>query len=258
MGPHSSLHSRLGALGRAWIRSAASWWGVIHFGAIALVVALSPSTYDRANRAVIARHIYTSTWQVLLWFTVLCSLVSLVLIRIVVVTALSYGLSQYALEMVVRVLVLELIPLSAALFVVLRSGMASRAELAARQEEGPGAMRSDLVPRMMATAFSVLTLAGVSSAVALVLAYTAVYGLSPWGLGEYTRVVGHVFSPSVTLAFAVKTLLFSLAVAVIPIATALQATREPAGEPMPVPQGTVRLFLVLVLIEGASLAIKYI
>ena len=40
-----------------------------------------------------------------------------------VVTALSYGLSRYALEMVVRVLVLELIPLSAALFAALRSRM---------------------------------------------------------------------------------------------------------------------------------------
>ena len=43
------------------------------------------------------------------WFTLLAALVSLVLIRIVVVTAVSYGLSRYALEMVVRVLVLELI-----------------------------------------------------------------------------------------------------------------------------------------------------
>lgn len=51
------------------------------------------------------------------------TLLSLVLIRVVVVTALSYGLSQYALQMVVRVLVLELIPLSAAMFVALRAGL---------------------------------------------------------------------------------------------------------------------------------------
>ena len=36
--------------GRAALRSAASWWGVIHFGAIAMVMALSPSTYSRANQ----------------------------------------------------------------------------------------------------------------------------------------------------------------------------------------------------------------
>jgi hypothetical protein len=38
---------------------------------------------------------------------VLSSLISLVIIRIVVVTAVSYGLSQYSMEMVVRVLVLD-------------------------------------------------------------------------------------------------------------------------------------------------------
>ena len=84
--------------------------------------AIRPSFASRT-----AQHIYTSTWQVMPWFTALSALLSLVLIRIVVVTALSYGLSQYALQMVVRVLVLELIPLSAALFVALRAGLAFNA-----------------------------------------------------------------------------------------------------------------------------------
>ena len=48
------------------------------------------------------------------------ALFNVVLIRIVVVTAFAYGLSQYALNMVVRVLVLELVPLVAALFVTIR------------------------------------------------------------------------------------------------------------------------------------------
>ena len=61
----------------------------------------------------------------------LSTLISLVVIRIVLVTALSYGLSQYALEMVVRVLVLELIPLAAALFAALRCTMPLAAEMAA-------------------------------------------------------------------------------------------------------------------------------
>src|SRR5438445_5838603 len=104
---------------------------MVHLGAISLVMPFSPSTYNRANRGAAARYIYSSTWQVLPWFTLLSALVSLVLIRIVVVTALSYGLSRYALQMVVRVLVLELIPLSAALFVALRAGLAFNAGSAA-------------------------------------------------------------------------------------------------------------------------------
>ena len=48
-----------------------------------------------------------------------------------IVTALSYGLTQYALEMVVRVLVLELIPLTAALFAALRCTIPNGVEIAA-------------------------------------------------------------------------------------------------------------------------------
>lgn len=252
MSQHSLLHSRFGTLGHVCMRSAASWWEIIHFGAVAIVLALSPSTYSQGNHTVIARNIYTSTWQVLFWFTVLCALVSLVLIRIVVVTASSYGLSQYALEMVVRVLVLELIPLGAALFVLLRSGMTISTGATA------SLMRTELVPCVIAIAFSVATLAAVSSVVALVLAYLVVYGLSPWGLTEYTHMVGRVFDPVITVTFIFKTTWFSLAVAVIPLASALQVPHETTRESNPVPQGTVRLFLVLVLIEGVSLTAKYI
>src|SRR5882757_1660929 len=123
MRPTSFLYAKPHQWAGIAARFLASWWYMVHLGAIALVMAFSPSTYTRGNRVATSRFIYTSTWQVLPWFTALSALVSLVLIRIVVVTALSYGLSRYALEMVVRVLVLELIPLSAALFVALRAGL---------------------------------------------------------------------------------------------------------------------------------------
>ncbi|WP_296485375.1 ABC transporter permease [Rhodoferax sp.] len=295
MPTRSSTHLDSAAWGRALLRGAASWWHMIHLGAIVLVLALSPSTYNRANRAMTSRHIYASTWQVLPWFTAMAALFSLVLIRIVVVTALSYGLSQYALQMVVRVLVLELIPLSAALFVALRAGMTFNAHANAQQahedftappepglsrsgapieRSGPAEperklrlrqvesigitrLRADVVPRVMAGAFSVLTLAMINSVIVLVLAYLTVYGLSPWGLPGYTRTVGQVFDLSVTLGFALKTIFFSLAVAVVPMAASLEAARENART-NGVQPGAARLFLVLLLIEAASLAVKYI
>ncbi|MES2151982.1 MAG: ABC transporter permease [Pseudomonadota bacterium] len=230
-----------------------SWWGMVYLGAIALVMALSPSSYRRANRVIAARHIYASTWRVLPWFTLLSTLVSMVLIRIVVVTALSYGLSRYALEMVVRVLVLELIPLSAALFVALRAGLVSQADA-----QGVGELRRNLAPQVLANAFAVLTLAMVSSVIVLVLAYLSVYGFSPWGLGDYTRTVGRVFDPTVTIGFGLKTVFFGLAVAVIPTASLIEAQRYGRRADATVQPGAVRLLLVLVLIEGLSLAVKYI
>ena len=259
VGPH-----RLGAVFLAWL---ASWRRVFFFGALALVMVFSRVTYDRANRAAIARQIHLTTWQILPWFTLLSALISLVLIRIVVVTAQNYGLSQYALEMVVRVLVLELIPLVAALFATLRCALAVNPpvtgiyiprDLNGLQGDDTERIRDELVPRVIAYAFSVLTMAVVSSLVALVLAYLGVYGLSPWGLGGYTRTVGQVFDVAVTLGFLLKTLFFSMAVAVIPIAASLDAPSQNLDMATSVQPGTVRLFLALVLIEGLSLTVKYV
>ena len=256
--------NRLGAVFVAWVTG---WRRVFFFGALALVMVLAKPTWDRDNRAVIARQIHITTWQILPWFTLLSALISLVLIRIVVVTAVNYGLSQYALEMVVRVLVLELIPLVAALFVTLRCALAVNPpvtgihiprNLDGLQGDDTERIRDELVPRVIAYAFSVLTMAVVSSLVALVLAYVGVYGLSPWGLANYTRTVGQVFDPVVLMGFALKTLFFSLAVAVIPIAASLDRPAQDADAATPVQPGTVRLFMALVLIEGLSLAVKYI
>ena len=78
---------------------------------------------------------------------------------------------------------------------------------------------------MSGNAFAVLTLAMVSSVLVLVLAYLNVYGLSPWGLDDYTRTVGRVFEPTVTIGFALKTVLFGFAVAVIPAAAIVEIQR---------------------------------
>jgi phospholipid/cholesterol/gamma-HCH transport system permease protein len=238
---------------------------MLQFGAIVLVMAFTPSTHNRAYRTATARRLYTSTWQVLPWFTSLAALLSLVLIRIVMVTALSYGLSQYALQMVVRVLVLELIPLSAAMFVALRSGLAFNAGALTHAtprhthkvaDLNQQQLRTELTPRVLADAFSVLALAMLSSVIAMVLAYLMVYGLSPWGLPGFTRTVGQVFDLAVSLGFALKVFLFSLAVAIVPMAASLEQVAQATTNTMQ--PGAVRLFLVLLILEAASLAAKYI
>jgi phospholipid/cholesterol/gamma-HCH transport system permease protein len=259
-----ALTERRSTLLHELMRHARSWWHMLHVGSVVLVLALSPGSYTPQFRRRTAQHIYTSTWQVMSWFTALAALLSLVVIRIVVVTALSYGLSQYALQMVVRVLVLELIPLCAALFVALRAGMAfnaGAADEAGRQPAARGALdlvhlQTHLAPRVLADAFAVLALATLSSVVVLVLAYLTVYGFSPWGLAGFTRTVGQVFDLPVSLGFALKTLFFSLAVAVVPLAASLEA--EPRRATDTIQPGAVRLLLVLFLLEALSLAVKYI
>ena len=250
-----------------WLQS---WWRLLQFAVLMFSVALTPATYGRRNRPVLARHLVADTVPNLAWFGVMSALVSLVLIRIVVVTALSYGLSRYALEMVVRVLVLELIPLTAAMFVALRASLAfnagdaravlltSAAPSEKASQRAQNRLRRELVPQVIANAFAVLSLAMVSSVVVLVLAYINVYGASPWGVIDYTRTVGRVFTGAVTIGFVLKTISFGLAVAVIPTAAMLEVNQYGNNSSSTVQPGAMRLLIVLLLIEAASLAVKYI
>jgi phospholipid/cholesterol/gamma-HCH transport system permease protein len=247
-----------------------TWWRILRFALLMLTLAITPASYRREQRQAIARHVVLASTYNLVWFSVLASLISLILIRIVVVTALSYGLSQYALEMVVRVLVIELIPLTAALFVALRVTLPDGLEfaqlraggaLAAMEREGVDVVRREFLPRVLAGLFSVWLLAAVSCVATLVLAYLSIYGFTPWALNGYTRVVGQVFNPAVAAILLLKILFFSFGVALIPMASsyhdgtgAAPASWRPAAHGL---SDMVRLFSVILLVELISLMENY-
>ena len=242
------------------------WWRLVYLGAMILVLALSPSSYGRDNRRVLARHIYHNTAPNLLGFTLMCALVTVVITRIVIVTALSYGLSQYALQVVIRVLVLELIPLTAAMFVALRCAIASGVELSllrqqgalqALQQSGQDPVRLEVLPRVTAGIFSTVTLAALSCVVALVMAYLASYGFTLSGVPVYTRLFGQVFNPDVTLIFVLKTLFFALAVSLIPMASALYDPIDLRFRASAELRMLVRMFAVILVIEVVSLMGNY-
>ncbi|MBI1889906.1 MAG: ABC transporter permease [Burkholderiales bacterium] len=260
-------------LARWWHKTLAwldSWWEIMLFGVMVLALSLSPSTYGRNGRNAISRQIVRATVPNLIWFTVLSALISIVLIRIVVVTALSYGLSRFAIEMVVRVLVLELIPIIAALFVALRYTLPGAAEveqlrvqgtLDALRRQGTDIIRQEFLPRVQAGVFAVWMLGAVSCVLTLLLAYVNIYGFTPWAWAGYTRVVGQVFNPSVSLILVLKIFFFSLAVSFIPMASAYYDALV-GGRPGRVRRssglaGMVRLFAVVLVIEVVSLMGNY-
>lgn len=266
----TSFSNLFGHTGRAATHWLLGGWRILLFGVMVLSLSLSPASYRRDNRYAIAHQIVLGTAANLIWFSVLSALVSLILIRIVVVTAVSYGLSRYALEMVVRMLVLELIPLSAALFVALRrtlpdgvelSELRARGELTALQDQGIDPIRREFFPRAVAGMFSVWILAAVSCVISLVLAYLSIYGFTHWALAPYTRVVGQIFNPAVSMIFLLKTLFFSLAVSLIPMASSLYDTRSSTlhsrSKAANELAAMVRLFSVILLIEIASLMGNY-
>jgi len=320
-----------------------SWWQLLHFTVLVATLALAPSSYSRRARPVLAREIVLGTAPHLLWFSLMTTFISLVIIRIVVVTSSSYGLSRYALEMVVRVLVLELIPLTVALFVALRNTLpagvafaqalaevrgnsggfplahgarlpdsvrraggtaadtgspapaegampaagattagaesaadapaptlgetaeaaaaAAPAKLAAaagRDAElrGISGLQREFFPRAMAGIFAVWLLGAVSCVLTLVLAYLTIYGFTPYALQGYTRVVGQIFNPAVSMILMLKIVFFSFAVGMIPLASAYFGASERLRHVHGL-SDMVRMFSVLLLIEAASLMGNY-
>ena len=178
-------------------------------------------------------------------------------------SSMRYG--TYAMEMLIRVLVLELIPLTATLFVAMRCTIPSGAQLALMRQSGHLAalrragsdpVRIELLPRVVAGVFASVTLAALSCVVALVMVYLSVYGFNAAGLASYTRVFGQVFSPAITLVFVLKTLFSSMAVALIPMAAGMYDTGQ-GTQPDSELGGLARMFAVLLLIEVGSLMGNY-
>jgi phospholipid/cholesterol/gamma-HCH transport system permease protein len=267
MSTDSALHnlfSRRGAAALAWL---GSWSRLLHFSAQTLIGALTPATYNSATRAVALKQIYFTAWQILPGFTLFATLLAYVLIEIVVTTAADFGLSLFAMEMSLRLLVLEILPLTTVLFVALRSGAAITTEVAlmhinnelhALEDVGVDPMRFEFIPRVVGGTISVLSLAAVSSTLTLGLAYFIVYGPHPWGFEDFRHVVGEVFNLSASLALVVKLVLFGLAVTLIPIHAGLDTPRKLYFAPIAVFRGMVRLFFVVMFIEVAALALIYI
>ncbi len=257
----------LAGLGQRSLARAAQWWRTLMISAQLMVLcAQSASWRNPTARLNLARHMLSATWVNLNWYSLMVLLGAAVITRIVYVTAQSYGLSSYAIEMLVRVLVLELIPLTAALFVALRYSITrgsdvfklrSRGEFERMRAKGQDPIATEVLPSALAGIFAVLTLAAVTTVLTMALAYFMIYGLSPNGVMGYTRSVGKVFTPAVVAVFCVKTLLFSLAVALTPLATALQNLNRDTSRVGVALAVLVRMFALLLVVEVLSLAGNY-
>ena len=245
---------------QAWGRSA-------RFAFAVVAAVLSRKLYTPLARTATARQVYFTAWQVLPGFAVFAALLGTVVVEITLAAARDFALEDYALELIFRALVLELMPLLTALFVALRSGAAISTEIALMRVAGEfddlaGAgiepFEKEFVPRVAAAAVSVFALTTFACLFVVVLSYLLMYGASPWAFEPFTRTVARVFTPLAIAGFGVKCVAFGVVVAVIPISAGLDATRDPRSVPVAVMGGMVRLFFALGLIEIAGLALKYV
>lgn len=239
----------LGMRSRRWLKRQGRLAG---FSTLTVLAAVSPASYDRRTGHGLACMLCLGAWQMLPGYLLASILISTVLTRIVAVTAASYGLSHLALEAVVRVFVLELIPLAAALFVTLRVAPVTMQNLGRPAGDPPPAYR-ELIPYAVGNAAAVIVLAVLGGISTLVVAYLVVHGISQWALADYARLIGQVFDPSMAAVFSIKLMLFAIVVGIAPTTVTLDAgPLDPVARQMRV---MARLLLMLIVIEAALLVL---
>lgn len=225
----------------------------LRFAALLLIAAFSPGIHDRPTRQRSASVLCCAAWQTLPGFLLACVLLSAILTRIVAVTADSYGLSHLALEAILQVFVVELLPLISTLFVAMRAVPMAMLHLAALPGR-PGASLRDALPYVVGNAAAVVILAIIGGIVSLTVAYPVVHGFTQWALPAYSRLIGQVFDPILAIALSAKILFFGIAVGIAPATVILDPRKYDTGQrEMRV---MVRLLLILVLIEGSFLMLR--
>ena len=233
-----------------------------------LALMLSPRSYVGPAGVPAMQQLVRASAAMVPSFMLLSALMSVVLVRIVLAAANELGLSQFALNVLIRSLVLELLPLVAAGFVALRYSLPAAHVVVKGMDHDLAGVEGDANANATtngnattddannninnirashraspalhqavhqavhqalkraaafasAGAFAVLLLAAASGVVASVIAYVSVYGLSLWGLAAFNALMAQIFTPTVMLVLAGKTLLSALAVATVPFSAAL-------------------------------------
>lgn len=266
MSPMQSAAVWLAPLAHGPRRWAGAWWRIARFASRMVAAALTPAAWRGLARRTLCAHLLRDALPILPGFALIVVALVTVLTQIVVVTAQAFGLSSYAQGLLIRVLVLELIPLTAALYVALRCTVPHGAELARlRRRGGFAALRAqggdpvllEMLPRVLAGAFTCIMLVAIASVTALVLVYLLIHGFTLAGLPAFTHEFGRIFSPPATLVFVLKSLWLALAVALVPTAGGAIDLTVPGRRASPELQSLLRLAAVVVLVEVLALIGNY-
>lgn len=218
---------------------------------IALAI-LTPRFHQPQLRQRTAQVFCCSAWQTLPSYLLACTLISAVLTRLVTVSAAGYGLSHLALEGILRVFVIEILPLAATLFVATRAVPLSLRHFAQADVRRHAAL-ADVLPCVLGNAMAVGVLAVFAGILSLVVAYLVVHGFSPWAMPAYTRLIGQVFDPVLSLVLLTKVVWFGVAVGIAPATAVLETRQTPANLEMRI---MVRLLFALLLVEVFFLALR--
>jgi len=254
-------------IGATALRLLGSLRATLSFALAILVRMFAPHAYNSAMRTVLIRQLYFTSVEILPLFITVSVIVGSVLIGIVFQVLKSLGLTDLLGHILMGLVVTELSPFLTVILLTLRSSSAINAEIAVMNVSNElrtlAMFRIDtlnylFLPRILNGIISVVLLSVLFSIVVLIsgLLYSMlIFGMS---LDAYIDVLINALSLSDLIILFLKCATLGFFIALIPILSGVNASRELTGIPIAVLQGMVRVFIAVVIIEVLSLILRFI
>ncbi len=223
--------------------------------------ALSPKTYSIATVQVLVRQIYFTSVQILPFYLMLSIIVGTAIVAVTVTAAINLGMSSQIGSVIVNIIVNEMAPFITVLLLALRSGTAITTEMAvmkvSREVNTLQYFNIDpfaylYVPRVLNGMISMVMLATLFTFVSLISGYIFLTLFLHMGLSMYIFTIVEAFGATDLLVLFIKSLMFGYVVAAIPIYRGNKTMLTYNAIPIAVLQGSVKLFVAILVIEVLS------
>lgn len=241
------------------------WWNNAYLGCTALVLLFTPDRNWLSTARVVILHAYLRLRWALLVFVFIMAMTNTVITQIVSKTLTQFGMGTLASTLMIRVMLVEVIPIVAALIVAIKLSIPLGAELShlrrsrhlnRLQDAGLDAYRMEFLPRLLMGIYGVVMFSVMGSAVVVLTLYQGLYGLTSAGYESFTNIFSRVMTPYFTSIFAGKAIAFGYIVALIPLTSAFSRTRFGLRRDTELVTLARMLFLIMV-VEVLSLVINY-
>lgn len=241
------------------------WWNNLYLGSAALVLLCYPSSHRLRMWLVVCCQVYARLRWSLLVYVLITAAVGMVSTQIVRNALFGFGLLQLTPNLLLRVLLVELVPLAAALVVAIKlsiplgvelAGLRRRRHLQRLEDAGLDAMRAEFLPRLLMGVYAAVALAAFGSAVVMVTIYLGLYGYTTAGLEAFTHIFGRTMTPLFTAIFVAKVLAFGYIAGLIPLTVAFIDPRYGLRRDSELTT-LARVLALLILVEVLSLIANY-
>ncbi|MDO4723861.1 MAG: ABC transporter permease [Comamonadaceae bacterium] len=241
------------------------WWSNLYLGSSMLVLLCRPGRHWWRIWQVVTAQVYARLRWSLLGFLLIAYILGSVATQITQQTLQGFGLAHFTPSLMVRILLVEVVPLAAALVAAIKLTIPLGAELAmlrhrkhlARLEAaGIDALRVEFLPRLLMGVYAAIMLAAMGSAAVMVTLYLNIYGYTLAGLEVFTHAFGRTMTPLFTFIFAAKAIAFGYIVALIPLTAAFTDPRYGLRRDSELAT-LARMLALLTLVEVLSLIANY-